>query len=266
MKQELSLPVAEEEDNPRILEGPGAVFNDLSTQMNAIQAFGDIIAKSGFNGCTKVEQGVIIAFTCMAEKITPLDFAQKYDIIHGRPTKKAAVMLAEFRQLYGGDYDWVADGEDGKKATLLLQHRGKKRGPVSFTIEEASALGLTSKDNWKKQPAAMLRARCATKALRMHVPEIAAGIYDPDEVSHLGNNGNQESLDKGMEFHNEPSEDSYQTQFATLVKERSAVEQEMIQKFITEKWPKGMTLTTIKRAVENFDTFLLSALKEGGMT
>ena len=254
MKQELS--VQTEEDIPRNSEAPGAVFNDLSTQMNAIQAFGDIIAKSGFNGCTKVEQGVIIAFTCMAEKITPLDFAQKYDIIHGRPTKKAAVMLAEFRQLYGGDYDWVADGEDGKKATLLLHHKGKKRGPVSFTIKEAESLGLTSKDNWKKQPAAMLRARCATKALRMHVPEIAAGIYAPDEVSHLGNGNNGE----------QPSEDSYQAQFSTLVKERSEIEQEMIQKFIAEKWPKGMTLTTIKRAVNNFDTFLLSALKEGGMT
>ena len=28
----------------------------------------------------------------------------------------------------------------------------------------------------------MLRARCITKALRMHVPEIAAGIYDPYEI------------------------------------------------------------------------------------
>jgi hypothetical protein len=28
----------------------------------------------------------------------------------------------------------------------------------------------------------MLRARASTKALRMHVPEIAAGIYDPNEI------------------------------------------------------------------------------------
>lgn len=231
---------------------PGAVFNDLNTQMNAIEAFGNIIAKSGFNGCTKVEQGVIIAFTCMAEKITPLDFAQKYDIIQGRPTKKAAVMLAEFRQVHGGDFDWTNDGEDGKKATIVLNFKGKKKSPVSFTIEEASKLGLTNKDNWKKQPAAMLRARCATKALRMHVPEIAAGIYDPDEIPH----------EEGKAI----DERSYMDQFQALVKERSDLEQEKIQVFIKDKWPKGMTTNVIKKCVENFDTFLLTAMKStGGM-
>lgn len=229
---------------------PGAVFNDLNTQMNAIEAFGNIIAKSGFNGCSKVEQGVIIAFTCMAEKITPLDFAQKYDIIQGRPTKKAAVMLAEFRQVYGGDFDWTNDGEDGKKATIVLHYRGKKKSPVSFTIEQASKLGLTNKDNWKKQPGAMLRARCATKALRMYVPEIAAGIYDPDEIPH------EEAKDLDTR--------TFPAQFAALVNGRSELEKEKIQQFIANKWPKGMPDATIKKAVENFDTFLLQAMKETG--
>jgi hypothetical protein len=245
-------PIPDMVANPNIQTERGAVFNDLNAQMTAIEAFGTIIARSGFNNCSKVEQGVIIAFTCMAEKITPLDFAQKYDIIQGRPTKKAAVMLAEFRQLHGGDFDWTADGEDGKKATLVLKHNGKKKSPVSFTIEEAKKLGLTSKDNWIKQPGAMLRARCATKALRMYVPEIAAGIYDPDEIPT--------NVKEGKEINHV----SYQAQFAGLVNERSDLEKEKIQVFITEKWPKGMPLETIKRASENFDTFLLTAMKATG--
>jgi len=243
-------PIPEMVSNPNIQTERGAVFNDLNAQMTAIEAFGNIIARSGFNNCTKVEQGVIIAFTCMAEKITPLDFAQKYDLIHGRPTKKAAVMLAEFRQMYGGDFEWTQDGEDGKTATIVLTYRGKKKKPVSFTIAEAKNLGLTGKDNWQKQPSAMLRARCATKALRMHVPEIAAGIYDPDEIPHE----EAKTID----------EKSYMEQFQELLKGRSELEQEKIQVFIKEKWPKGMVMSTIKKCVENFDTFVLTAMKSTG--
>lgn len=250
-------------------EEPGAVFNDLNAQMSALERFGDLIAKSGFNGCTKVEQGVIIAFTCMAERITPLVFAQKYDIIHGRPTKKAAVMLAEFRQKYNGDYTWIKDGEDGKVATLEVVHKGKKRSHVSFSIEEAERLGLLNKDNWKKQPSAMLRARCTTKCLRMHVPEIAAGIYDPHELSDsIEPDQTRPQLDGVGTGHItpiEPQGESYQAQFSSLVKERSDIEQECIAKFIEANWPKGMNLETIKKAVTNFDTFLTSALKSGGI-
>tara|TARA_A100001037_G_C15098343_1_gene612668 strand:+ start:708 stop:1466 length:759 start_codon:yes stop_codon:yes gene_type:complete len=158
------------------------VFSHLNSQMAAITELGTAIAKSGFAGCDRVEQGVIIAFTCLAEKITPIEFSRTYDIIHGQPTKKASVMLAEFRNKYGGDFDWLADGEDGKTATIQLTYRGKEKNPVSFSIKEAQAKGLAGKTNYKQHLPEMLRARATTKALRMYVPEIAAGIYDPYEI------------------------------------------------------------------------------------
>jgi hypothetical protein len=171
-----------EQSQIEIRDSAAPVFTNLENQMSAIQALGEAITKSGFAGCEKVEQGVIVAFTCLAEKITPIEFSRTYDIIHGRPTKKASVMLAEFRSKYGGDFDWVDDGEDGKAATLTLIYKGSQKKPVSFTLEEAKQKGLSSKPNWKMHLPEMLRARCITKALRMHVPEIAAGIYDPHEL------------------------------------------------------------------------------------
>ena len=170
-------------------------------------------------------------------------------------------MLAAWRQKDNGDYTWVKDGEDGKVATLEVTHKWKKRNPVSFTIDEAEKLGLLNKDNWRKQPAAMLRARCTTKCLRMHVPEIAAGIYDPHEL-----NDSTEPDQTRPELEDKvDSGESYQAQFSTLVKGRSDMEQECIAKFIATNWPKGMNLETIKKAVINFDTFLTSALKAGGV-
>jgi len=171
-----------EQSQIEIRESAAPVFTNLENQMSAIQSLGEAITKSGFAGCDKVEQGVIVAFTCLAEKITPIEFSRTYDIIHGRPTKKASVMLAEFRSKYGGDFEWVDDGETGKAATITLTYKGSQKKPVSFTMEEAKLKGLSAKPNWKMHLPEMLRARCITKALRMHVPEIAAGIYDPHEL------------------------------------------------------------------------------------
>ena len=172
----------EEYVEKRAVGNSAPVFQNLDKQMSSITQLGEALYKSGFAGCQKVEQGVIIAFTCLAEKITPIEFARSYDIIQGQPTKKAAVMLAELRSKHQGDFDWTADGEDGKKATIVITYKGKKKSPVSFTIKEAESKGLAGKSNWKMHLPEMLRARASTKALRMHVPEIAAGIYDPSEI------------------------------------------------------------------------------------
>ena len=159
------------------------VYSHFGSQYEALVNFGEIIAKSGFAGCTKLEQGVIVAFTCLAEKITPIEFSRTYDIIQGHPTKKAAVMLAEFRQNYKGDFTWLEDGATGDRATIQLFHGERTIQPVSYTKQEATSQGLMNKPNWKSHLPAMLRARATTKALRMYVPEIAAGIYDPNELA-----------------------------------------------------------------------------------
>lgn len=242
------------------------VYGDLATQMEAINQLGECIAKSGFAGCEKVEQGVIIAFTCLAERITPLEFTRTYDIIQGRPTKKAAVMLAEFRERMGGDFDWIDDGEDGKKATLKLIHKGKEKKPVSFTFEEATKKGLTGKSNWKIHLPEMLRARAITKALRMHVPEIAAGIYSPDEVGDDEIAVRDSVRDSVREVHDlrplVDEEVSWDDQFSALMNGRPDDEIKATQGFVKAKWPNGMPMDKKIKAVKNFDTFLSVVLEE----
>jgi len=206
-----------------------SVYSSLNTQMDAIQQLGLAITKSGFAGCEKIEQGVIIAFTCLAEKITPIEFSRTYDLIHGQPTKKASVMLAEFRSQHGGDFDWIDDGEDGKKATIQIIYKGKQKKPVSFTLEEAKTKGLANKTNYKMHLPEMLRARAITKALRMYVPEIAAGIYDPYEVDA---NATVEKL------LNTPVEEStdYVKSVKNLVAERPEEQQKQIMDILKKKF------------------------------
>lgn len=243
----LNKEVYMEQSQIEIRESAAPVFTNLENQMSAIQSLGEAITKSGFAGCEKVEQGVIVAFTCLAEKITPIEFSRTYDIIHGRPTKKASVMLAEFRTKYGGDFDWVDDGEDGKAATLTLTYKGSQKKPVSFTMEEAKQKGLASKPNWKMHLPEMLRARCITKALRMHVPEIAAGIYDEHEL-----------IDEGIQA--PPAEGIHALKALNKrlgglsPNERREGEKKILQRFKV-KGMDDLTDEQITRVLENWDAF-----------
>jgi len=53
---------------------------------------------------------------------------------------------------------------------------------MSFTIEQAQRAGVTGKDNWKKYPEAMLRARCISALARAVYPDVVLGIYETDEL------------------------------------------------------------------------------------
>ena len=50
-------------------------------------------------------------------------------------------------------------------------------------MEDAKRAGLGGKDNWRKYPKAMLRARCISGALRAWAPDaIGAGVYVEGEI------------------------------------------------------------------------------------
>lgn len=51
---------------------------------------------------------------------------------------------------------------------------------IRWTIQDAQQAGLTTKDNWKKYPRDMLRARCGVTICRAVYPELAMGLYDSD--------------------------------------------------------------------------------------
>ena len=163
-----------------------AFYDHMATQPDAVTNLGKWIAHSGMLAETKLEQCYLIAFTCLAERMSPVEFFRTYDIVFGKLAKKTGRMLAEFRANHGGDFYWKDSGTDGKKATLVLIHRGREM-EVTFTMADADRVGLPKKnDQWRVRPANMLRARCISEGLRMVCPEIAAGVYSPEEIADIG--------------------------------------------------------------------------------
>ena len=149
------------------------MYDKISDPITAIEKMGEWIASSGMLGCTKVEQGKLIAWQCAAEKKTPFDFKREYHIIGGSLSMRSDAMLAGYRAR-GGKVLWKQF--DSRAAVALWTYDGNSC-EISFTTEDAKLAGLLPAkpgSGWAKDPSAMLRARCISKAVRMLAPEVVA--------------------------------------------------------------------------------------------
>jgi hypothetical protein len=97
---------------------------------------------------------------------------------------RSDAMLAGYRAR-GGKILWKQF--DSRAAIALWTYDGNAC-EISFTTEDAKMAGLLPAkpgSGWAKDPSAMLRARCISKAVRMLAPEVVAGIYTPEETEEF---------------------------------------------------------------------------------
>lgn len=167
-----------------------SIYDRIVNPMEAVEKLGNFIAKSGMAGCEKTEQGMVLAMACLTERRSPLDIIREYHLIDGRLSMKSEAMLAKFNQ-HGGRHLWKR--VDNEAAVLVLTHGEFKDFEVSYTMQDAERAGLVGKGGaarsgqkqpggWQKNPDAMLRARCTSKAIRMVDPSVVVGVYTPEEI------------------------------------------------------------------------------------
>jgi len=160
----------------------GEFYDKINNPMEAIKTMGDWIAHSGMFGCSKPEQGYVLAMECLASRQTPLSWKRENHLINGNITMKSESMLSGLMQA-GWDIEWVKfDAE----AAIADFRKGQKELRVSFTADDARQAGLLpakAGSGWAKFPAEMLRARLISKATRMLDPRITQGRYTPEEVA-----------------------------------------------------------------------------------
>ena len=167
----------------------GDTYTRMTDPLQAVERLGEMIATSGMFGCTKVEQGQVLALQCMTEKKAPLELAKTYHVIEGKLSMRADAMLAKF-QLSGGTVKWTRRDDKIVEATFTL--RGNSL-PFRATLEEFVANGVATgrdgklKDNWRKFPRQMLSARVISEAVRLLAPEVVFGVYTPEEIQDSAN-------------------------------------------------------------------------------
>ena len=144
-----------------------------------IEKMATAIAKSGLFGMKTPEQAVALMLIAQAEGMHPAIAARDYHVIQGRPALKADAMLARF-QTAGGKVSWDVYTDAEVKATF--SHPAGGSVTLSWTLAQATRIGLAGKDNWKNYPRAMLRARVISEGIRTVYPGCVVGTYTPEEV------------------------------------------------------------------------------------
>lgn len=164
-------------------------YNKINDPMQAIQLMGEMISGSGMFGCTKVEQGMVLAMQCLAEGKAPLELAKTYHIIEGKLTMRADAMLGRYLAS-GGKVKWI-ERTDKRVAGIWTCDGNDVEIGVSLDEMMKNGVAIAGagklKANWQKFPRQMLTARCISEAIRLLMPQIVAGIYTPEEVSDFSN-------------------------------------------------------------------------------
>ena len=147
--------------------------------VNDIQTMAVAVVKSQLFGMKTVEQATALMLIAQAEGYHPALAARDYHIIQGRPTPKAETMMARFQQ-QGGKVEWKTLTDE--EVTAVFSHPSGGSATVSWTILQAKAANLTSKDVWRQYPRAMLRARVISEGIRTVYPGVSVGVYTPEEL------------------------------------------------------------------------------------
>lgn len=137
------------------------------------------VARSGLFGVKNPDQALALMAISQAEGRHPALIIRDYDIIQNRPAKKAEAMQRDF-QAAGGRIEWHELTDTKAAATFSHPQGGSVK--IDWDLARAQKAGFASKDNWKKFPRAMLRARVVSEGVRTVYPAATSGMYVPEEV------------------------------------------------------------------------------------
>jgi hypothetical protein len=146
---------------------------------NDMQQMAEVAAGSKMFGFKNTQEAMAIMLLCQAENLHPAVAMRDFHVIQGRPALKADAMLARFQQA-GGKVEWKEYTD--AKVTGLFSHPQGGSLEVSWSLQQAKAIGIANKDNWKNYPRAMLRARVVSEGIRSVYPGCVVGVYTPEEV------------------------------------------------------------------------------------
>lgn len=147
-----------------------------------IERMGASIAKSGLFGIKTADQAIALMMIAHAEGRHPALAARDYDIINGRPAKRAEAMHRDFLEA-GGKIRWLALSDTEAKATFSHPHGGEVT--LSWDMERATKAGFASKPNYKSYPRQMLRSRLISEGVRTVWPGATSGAHVPEEVADM---------------------------------------------------------------------------------
>lgn len=117
--------------------------------------------------------------------LTTMQSVRSLHVIEGKVGLSSELLLALVKRRAECKFLRVVESTD-KICIMQTQREGDPEPTtMSYSMEQASRAGLAGKDNWKKHPEAMLRARCASAICRAVYPDLLMGVYSDDEIDEI---------------------------------------------------------------------------------
>lgn len=118
---------------------------------------------------------LLIMHKAMALQI-PLSVAIEHLYVIDGKVGHSAELLRALLHRHGHMLRWTEISDKQVVGELVLRHDPRNPRREKFTIADATRMELTSKANWKKDPASMMVARCSTRLVSRHCPEVAVAL------------------------------------------------------------------------------------------
>lgn len=163
-----------------------------------MEKMAEAFAKSNLFGVKTKDAALALLMIAQAEGIHPALAVMEYDIIEGKPARKAERILARF-QASGGKVEWLVYTDTGVKAKF--SHPQGAPVEIEWTIAHAAKIKyykrggeggqggwypLVDKYNWKNYPRAMLRSRCIAEGVRACYPGTGLVLLSTEEATDYG--------------------------------------------------------------------------------
>lgn len=152
-------------------------------QMNSLQTAADALHASGFfKDVTSKAQAMVKVMAGAEMGLGAFASMTGIHLVQGKPVLGSNLIATLVKN--DPRYNYRVKQADNKACILTWYEGGQAIGESSFTWDEATAAGLTGKDNWKKYPSDMLFARALTRGARRYAPGIFGGapVYTPEEM------------------------------------------------------------------------------------
>lgn len=122
--------------------------------------------------------------------LDPMASLRSIDIIQGVPAMRANTMRGLVQA--NGHEVWVDDDDSSETRAVVY---GRRKGSTiiqrsTWTMDRARNLGLAGRDNYKKQPGAMLIARATSEVCRLIASDVLLGM--PYAVEELDDESSSE--------------------------------------------------------------------------
>jgi len=152
-------------------------------EAKAAHALATSLAKTSFAGNYKGKPEDATAAIMKGAEIglTPLAALGSIHLIQGTPALSANALRAVVQAQ--GHEVWIVSSSDKKCIAKAKRNGSEVEHTSTWTIERATALGLAGKDQWRKQPEAMLIARATSEVCRLVASDAILGIaYAVEEL------------------------------------------------------------------------------------